>query len=253
MNRRGFTILEVLVVIAIISILVALLLPAVMRARDRARGAQCLNNLRQMGLAMHPSEERAGGSDRFILMFPDMCGTREASGLVGVGGGLEQKNALIDTVLQIFRCPSDGGSALIPLPRPGAPDRMMARSNYAGVSGDGTRRGVYSNDPGLVGFQLLTSEATDGFSGTLAIGEQDSDPVDPAVGWFNTPTASCESPMNARDAAGNRLTSVFRSRHLAGAHFLMLDGSARFISDQIDLKTYHALATINASDVPGNY
>ena len=69
-HRRGFTLIELLVVIAIIAVLIALLLPAVQAAREAARRAQCVNNLKQLGLAVQNYHDVNGAFPPTAISLP---------------------------------------------------------------------------------------------------------------------------------------------------------------------------------------
>ena len=98
----GFTLIELLVVIAIIAILAALLLPALRQAREQARRAQCISNLRQIGVALEMYRQDNDGRDPLYLLDPE----RATYGYAG--GSREYLDAKAYTgSKELFLCPDD--------------------------------------------------------------------------------------------------------------------------------------------------
>lgn len=302
-RSQGLTLVELLVALAIISLLMALLLPAVQSAREAARRVSCKNKLKQIGLALHnyhatadmfppgavsrvpssPSQNcnlgGAANSDSFapwtvqILPYLDDAPRYNSFDMQKPFFGLKHTPAPTsndDNQLKrnsLFECPSDPNSS-----------SSRANCNYFGVQGGGekpacTGTGSYAGRVFFFNGTFFNNSRTrfqtliDGTSSTAIVGETrylqllgyspDYFGTWASSEWTAGSTASSSSGYVTIAAMMDRINSLqadpaadwtfdnqsrlFGSRHPLGCHFLMGDGSVRFVSENIDYVVYQAL------------
>jgi len=268
-SRLAFTLVELLVSVAIIGVLIGMLLPAVHAAREASRQVKCRANLRQIGIALHSYHDGFGcfptGCSRkqlawsvFILPYLEqepLWRTIDMNGYFTSGSNREATSHVIPTYL----CPS---TARLEWDRVGNttgdrnnngrrdPGEFMGVTDYGGMYGAAISTRTTPGNGVMLDYRhpaIKFADITDGTSQTIVIAEN--------TGRGGALDGEWSNGQNIFDQDGKindpemRALDGMWSDHQGGAQVLFCDGSVHFLREQMDLAALETICTRNGRDV----
>ncbi|MCE5301872.1 MAG: DUF1559 domain-containing protein [Planctomycetaceae bacterium] len=277
---RGFSLVELLVVVTIIGLLVALLLPAVQSAREAARRIQCSNNLRQIGIGLHNYHEAHGCFPPGCLGYGAKYENKCIAWSVFLLPYIEQQNVhqqfhfdkkfsdlenspATHRVISTYICPSTNqfcegriGSVVFQQDNSGALSSIsgMGCTDYGGMNGwsyfSGPKKGT--SEPGVMAYNRVVAiaEIPDGTSNTIIVAEDTGRGAGDGVDgeWPDGRNIFDQSgPINAMQI------NEMWSDHAGGVHAAFCDGAVHFLSESIDIDALRALCSRSGGEIVDNH
>lgn len=280
--NRGFTAIELLVVVAVIAILIALLLPSVQQAREAARRTQCLNNLVQLGIGLHAyhhvhhglppgvvdsapvvQNNALGYKMSWLVQLLPYIDESTAYGRIDfTRGAYQQTDPGLQTYrIPLLRCPSSGGSSAyagcyndVEAPISETSNGVLYLNSHVRLQEipDGQRHTIMLGESGASATWLAGNgemlRNMDGFN------DVNSENYNSATrNYYEAPPQRNDLPDGGAAASGNSPIGGFGSAHLDGCNFCFADGNVRFVTNNVDATLLRNLANRQDGNLVGDF